>query len=237
MMQALSRELALRIGLAARVLPDTDARRLLAVLVECVGLPLTEDKLSGIKVKDLKTAANGEFAEMSMDALKAAVRFLKAEEDSVPKQAETPDIKPLQAGEMPNSIRVACASNTYDVIDGHFGSCARFLIYQVSKDEIRLIDVRSTECTVEVDDKNAFRTDLIKDCHVIYIASVGGPAAAKIVKASIHPIKHLDGGVAVDVLKQLQEVLHDAPPPWLAKVMGVSAEERARIILSEEDAA
>ena len=116
MMQALSRELALRIGLAARVLPDTDARRLLAVLVECVGLPLTEDKLSGIKVKDLKTAANGEFAEMSMDALKAAVRFLKAEEDSVPKQAETPDIKPLEAGEMPNSIRVACASNTYDAV-------------------------------------------------------------------------------------------------------------------------
>jgi nitrogen fixation protein NifX len=233
-MQALSRELALRIGLAARALPDTEPRRLIAVLVECVGLPLTEDKLSGIKVKDLKTAANGEFSDMGMDALKTAVRFLKGEEITM-SVAETWEIQP--SDEMPNSLRVACASNTACLIDGHFGSCSRFLIYQVSKDEIRLVDVRSTETTEEVEDKNAFRTNLIKDCHVLYVASIGGPAAAKVVKASIHPIKHLEQGVATDVLQQLQEVLQAAPPPWLAKVMGVSAEERARIILSEEDAA
>ena len=50
----LSRELALRIGLAARALPDTDARRLFTVLTDCVGLPITEDKLAGINLKTLK---------------------------------------------------------------------------------------------------------------------------------------------------------------------------------------
>jgi len=41
---ALSRELALRIGLAAHALPDTDAKRLLSVLTDCIDLPLTEEK-------------------------------------------------------------------------------------------------------------------------------------------------------------------------------------------------
>jgi hypothetical protein len=31
-----------------------------------------------------------------------------------------------------DSIRIACASNRGERLDGHFGSCARFLIYQVS---------------------------------------------------------------------------------------------------------
>ena len=46
----LSRELALRIGLAARALPDTDAKRLFNVLTDCVGLPLTEEKIGGINL-------------------------------------------------------------------------------------------------------------------------------------------------------------------------------------------
>ena len=42
----LSRELALRIGLAARALPDTDAKRLFTVLTDCIGgYPLPKIKL------------------------------------------------------------------------------------------------------------------------------------------------------------------------------------------------
>ena len=43
----LSDDIALRIGLAARELPDTDARRLLRVLADVVGLPPTAKSLSG----------------------------------------------------------------------------------------------------------------------------------------------------------------------------------------------
>ncbi len=52
----LSRELALRIGLAARALPDTDAKRLLSVLTDCIDLPITEEKIARINLKTLKTA-------------------------------------------------------------------------------------------------------------------------------------------------------------------------------------
>ena len=46
-------------------------------------------------------------------------------------QQELP-IKPYQEGDMPNSIRIAVASNTGEQLDGHFGSCHRYLIYQLS---------------------------------------------------------------------------------------------------------
>ena len=53
-----------------------------------------------------------------------------------------PTPQPYTDGDMPDSIRVACASNSGDLLNGHFGSCERFLVYQVSQAEYRLIDVR-----------------------------------------------------------------------------------------------
>jgi len=63
---------------------------------------------------------------------------------------------------------------------------------------------------------------------VLYVASIGGPAAAKVIKAEIHPIKDAAGGSARDRMVALQGVLAAKPPPWLAKVMGQTPEERPR---------
>lgn len=230
----ITRELALRVGLAARSLPDTEPRRLLAVLLDCVGHPLTEKKLASLKLKDLKAAADGELSELPTDSLKEALRHLKGEAEDV----EAPDLPAIQAyqeGDMPGSIRVACASNNANLLDGHFGSCARFLVYQVSKDECRLIDIRATHEDSEADDKNAFRASLIGDCHVLYVMSIGGPAAAKVVRQDIHPIKLPVGGESTEILAKLSEVLAGSPPPWLAKVMGVGAEDRVRFNVEEEE--
>ena len=62
----------------------------------------------------------------------------------------------------------------------------------------------------------------------MYVQSIGGPAAAKVVKAGIYPMKLPEGGKATEVLTRLQSVMAGTPPPWLAKVMGVSAERRVR---------
>ncbi len=225
--QSISRELALRIGLAARALPDTDPGRLMAVLLDRVDLPITEDKLAALKVKDLKSAAGGELGGVEGEYLKQALRLLQGEstEAAAP---ELPEPRPLVSGQMPGSIRVACASNGGENLDGHFGSCARFLIYQVSKDEVRLVDLRSTAADPPPEDKNAYRAELIGDCQVLYVASIGGPAAAKVVKAGVHPIKLPEGGDAAAVLGELRGVLAGAPPPWLAKVMGMAPEQRVR---------
>ena len=224
----LSRELALRIGLAARALPDTDAKRLLKVLTNCVGLPITEDKLVGINLKTLKTAQGGEFSDIDDALLKKSLHILKTNVEI----GETlkPKIDAYSEDDMPGSIRIACASNDAINVDGHFGSCSQFMIYQVSADEARLIGIRSTDIPdgLEVDDKNLFRAELIEDCQVLYIASVGGPAAAKIIKLGIHPIKLTVIETIAGIIDQLQTVIAGTPPPWLAKVMGIEASDRFR---------
>lgn len=225
MSSPISEDLALRIGLAARALPETNPARLLRVLADAVGLPPTADKLAGLKVKDLKAAADGEFADLNPDALKTALALLKGE--GVAETDPPPPLEPFAPGDMPGSIRVACASNGGDRLDGHFGSARRFLVYQVSANDARLIDARTADDT-GAQDKNAYRAGLIRDCQVLYVASIGGPAAAKVIKAEIHPIKDAAGGSARDRMIALQGILAAKPPPWLAKAMGQTPEERIR---------
>ena len=230
--QSLSREVALRIGLAARVLPGVDTRQLLEVLKQRLGLPLTPERLSAMTVTDLKTGLasldgeeDSEDTGIGMEYLKQAVRYLWGEE------GVEPDLPPIQAysdGDMPGSIRVAVGSNGSDDVDGHFGSCPRFLVYQVSPAEIRLVDIRATSGADQAEDKNAFRAGIIADCHVMYVQSIGGPAAAKVVRAGIYPMKVAEGGKAPEILSQLQTVMRGTPPPWLAKIIGIPAEKRTK---------
>jgi len=225
-----SREAALRIALAARLLDGLDVRAFVGALSERLGTPITEPKLTDITVEDLRAILAGEMAEQGChvgatdEQLKDAVRTLwgvGVEADDFPK------VEPYGEGDMPGSLRVAVAANRGENLDGHFGSCERFLIYQVSRDEIRLVEVRSTAESNTAEDKNAARSALINDCQIVYVQSIGGPAAAKVVRADVHPVKKPTGGAAREVLKELQGRL-DSPPPWLAQIMGVPAASLAR---------
>jgi len=225
--KGLSRDLALRIGLAARALPGIEPKTLLEALVEAVAMPLTDSKLKALDTAQLKVAA---LSEVSDAELEQALKFLRGEEGVSPRFAEP---QTYTEGDMPGSIRVAIASNGEDALDGHFASCEGFLVYQVSAGEARLIDVRTTERAREAEDKTVWLVEQIADCHVLYVVSVGGPAAAKVIKAGIYPIKLPQGGKAADVLAQLQGVLAGSPPPWLAKILGVSPEDRVRFEMEE----
>jgi len=237
----IDRDTALRIALAARTLPDVDLATLIGVLDERLGRPITLEKLSRITVTDLKTgigSLDGEedsedFGGRSgLEPIKLAVRVLWGEstgDDSLPQP------EPYSEGDMPNSIRVAVGSNGGTYLDGHFGSCLRYLVYQVSSGEIRLVDIRSALEADFAEDRNGFRVELIKDCHLLYVVSVGGPAAAKIIHANIYPMKKIEGGPAVEVLQELQTMMLGTPPPWLAKILGVPNVERFRYYNGERE--
>ena len=223
----LSEQVALRVGLAARELPDIDASLLLKILLQAIGTPLTAVKLSKLRKSRLLGAANGLLDSASDEQLKKAINYLKGRGFEM--EAEPlPATSSFKEGDMPGSIRIACSSNNGDKIDGHFGSCARFLIYQVSADEVRLVEIRSIPPVDPDDDKNKIRADLIADCHVLCTASIGGPATAKVVRAGLHPMKLTEVRPAPELMAELQGVLRSSPPPWLAKIMGEQPEQRVR---------
>ena len=237
MSQSMTREAALRIGLAARELDVFGVTGLVLALAGKLELPLTEDKLASLTVTDLREVLAGDHADESCaigvdhDALKRAVRLLWGEGVA---GSELPALDTYVEGDMPGSIRVACASNNDEQIDGHFGSCERFLIYQVSPKELRLLAVRPTLAADHEEDRNASRARLIADCQVVYVQSIGGPAAAKVVRAGAYPIKIPLSGPARDILVRLQETLL-SPPPWLAKVMGVKAVSLEKFVETMEE--
>lgn len=236
-----SREAALRIALAARTLNELDVRQLVGALIEKLEAPLTEAKLGTLTVEDLRVILAGDFADQGChvgidgETLKEAVRLLWGQGVD---NSDFPAIEAYAEGDLPGSIRVAIAANRGEQLDGHFGSCERFLIYQVGQTEMRLIGVRSTVEADTAEDRNAARSALIGDCQIVYVQSIGGPAAAKVVRAGVHPIKQQAGGPVREVLVALQGRLA-SPPPWLANIMGVKARSLARFEedLESEDAA
>lgn len=123
---------------------------------------------------------------------------------------------------MSGTIRVACATDSGPLIDGHFGSCRAFLIYQVSQDAVEFLNALSTATADEAEDRNKARAALIGDCQIACFQSIGGPAAAKVVRAGTHPLKVAPNTRVDDMLARLQQALTN-PPPWLAKAMGVEA--------------
>jgi len=236
MSQSMTREAALRIALAARQLPGIEARALVLALARKLELPLTETKLATVTVDDLREILAGDHADENCvvgvddEVLKAAVRLLWG---IGIEGSELPVPEPYAAGDLPGSIRVAIASNGGEQLDGHFGSCQRFLVYQVSPSALRLIDQRPTLAADQSDDRNVARSALISDCNLVYVQSIGGPAAAKVVRAGAHPVKVAKAAAAREILGQLQQsLLH--PPPWLAKVMGVPAASLAQYVAAAE---
>ena len=236
MTASITREAALRLGMAARELGGLSVPAFVRAVGEKVGLPLTETRLAGITVTALREILAGNHAEndcnvgVAPDTLKQVVRLLWGEGVI---GSELPPLDAYVEGEMPGSIRVACASDHGESIDGHFGSCERFLIYQVTPTELRLVALRPTlEADHDDDDRNAARARLIADCQLLYIQSIGGPAAAKVVRAGIHPVKVPVAAPARETLVRLQETLR-LPPPWLAKVMGVKAHSLEKFAVTE----
>ncbi len=237
MSASMTREAALRIGLAAKELDGVSVSGLVLALAGKFSLPLTETKLAAITVGDLREILAGDHADenchvgVAQENLKRAVRLLWGEGVA---GSELPPLDGFAAGDMPGSIRIACASNTGEDLDGHFGSCERFLVYQVSPTELRLVAVRPTLDADHAEDRNVARAAIIADCQVVYVQSIGGPAAAKVVRAGVHPVKIQRAGPAREILKRLQDALV-VPPPWLAKIMGVEAESLKKFAAAVEE--
>ncbi|MUG94273.1 dinitrogenase iron-molybdenum cofactor biosynthesis protein [Scytonema sp. UIC 10036] len=72
----------------------------------------------------------------------------------------------------------------------------------------------------ESDDKVARKLEVLTDCTIVYVASIGGTAAAKLIKNGMMPVKpRSDEENIAYILNRLVEALKGNPPPWLRKAL------------------
>lgn len=117
-------------------------------------------------------------------------------------------------------LKIAFATGDGTAVDQHFGWCRRFDVYEVSADRAELLESRLLAPPGDDEaDKIESRLSEVRDCAILHICDIGGAAAAKVVKARIHPVKVPEGTPVAELLSRLQVVLGGNPPPWLRKVM------------------
>jgi len=117
-------------------------------------------------------------------------------------------------------MKVAFASTDKIHVNEHFGRAEEFYIWDVGLDDAEfngIVQVK-TEGDDEADRIEA-RCSGLAECAVVYVAEIGGPAAARLVAKKIHPIKSKDRAPIKETVEKLQEVLRNSPPPWLRKAL------------------
>ena len=117
-------------------------------------------------------------------------------------------------------MNVAFASTDKIHIDEHFGRAEEFIIWKIDRETASFTGiVRVSTAGDDEADRIESRCAGLADCALVYVAEIGGPAAARLVAKKIHPIKSKTCAPISDTVKQLQEVLRGSPPPWLRKAL------------------
>lgn len=124
-------------------------------------------------------------------------------------------------------LRVAIATNDLENLNAHFGSAKKFAVYDVTTTGVKFIEALAFDDVTaqsgkhdDIDDKITPKVEALRGCALLFALAIGGPSAAKIVKAGVHPIKRKDAEPITSVLEQTQEMLQGTPPPFLRKILG-----------------
>lgn len=119
-------------------------------------------------------------------------------------------------------MKVAFATQDLKRVDAHFGWAKNIAIYELTPTGHQFIEAVQFDGDLKEDgdeDKLSPKLEVIKDCALLYVAAIGGSAAARVIAHKIHPIKVAEPEVIEDVLVKLKDVLNGTPPPFLRKAM------------------
>ena len=119
-------------------------------------------------------------------------------------------------------MKVAFATQDLKLVDAHFGWAKNIAIYELSPTGYQFLEAVQFDGDLKEDgdeDKLAPKLEAIKDCALLYVAAIGGSAAARVVAHKIHPVKVAGPEPIEDVLEKLKDVLNGTPPPFLRKAL------------------
>lgn len=147
-----------------------------------------------------------------------STRTLRLVEDPPPALARGP----VQGGRM----KVAFTTNDLKTVNAHFAGARTLSVWEVGAEDAAFVeaiqfDTVGTEDGAHTDDGEArirARVKALDGVALLFVKAIGGPAAAKVVRANVHPIKLPDDEAITDVIARVQGMM-TAPPPWLRKIM------------------
>ena len=173
--------------------------------------PLSIAQMEKLTLEALKASAPAELAGLSNARWQVLLECL---------QGQLPvHLDPKPAVAEADALRVAFSSNDELTVNGHFGNCHLFFIYQVTEKGSQLIDIRHF-VPDDTQEDNETRARLLHSCHLLFCEAIGGPAAARIIRHGIHPVKIKKDNRISTQLDALQELMQGQLPPWLAKALG-----------------
>ncbi len=121
-------------------------------------------------------------------------------------------------------MKVALATDDLVAVNAHFGKAAHLAIYDVTPagwTHAQTVGFEEIDGGEDGTDRIAPRIAALSNCTLLFLKGIGGTAAAKVVKARVHPIALQQDEPVADVLERVRRVLADGPPPWLRKRMEV----------------
>jgi nitrogen fixation protein NifX len=141
------------------------------------------------------------------------------------------------------ALRVAIATQDLKNLNAHFGSAKKFVIYDVTAAGWALVETVGFDTVSDQqgrhahdgDDRITPKVQALKGCHLLFCLAIGGPSAAKVVAAKIHPIKMLQAQPLDAVLERTRIMLNGAPPPWLRKVLSEAGAGPAKPSFADDD--
>lgn len=120
-------------------------------------------------------------------------------------------------------MKIAFTTSDNVHINAHFGSAKQIDIYEVSTDGYEFLTNINFDGDLKEDGKENKidpKLEALSDCTIVYVAAIGGSAAARIINRGVTPIKAQDEDDKIaDVLDNFVRMLKGNPPPWLRKAL------------------
>ena len=134
-------------------------------------------------------------------------------------------------------MKVAFASQDKVHINAHFGSAKQIDVYDVSTEGYNFLNTLEFKGNLKQDgneDKLVPKIEALSDCTIVYVAAIGGSAAARLIRRKVTPIKARTQDQEIEeILTNLVKTLKGNPPPWLRKVL--QAESQQKFDSEDED--
>ncbi|ACK65836.1 nitrogen fixation protein NifX [Rippkaea orientalis PCC 8801] len=120
-------------------------------------------------------------------------------------------------------MKVAFTTSDNVHINAHFGWAQQIAVYDVSSEGFTYDKTLEFSGDLKADgneDKLVPKIEALEGCTIIYVAAIGGSAAARLIRKNVTPIKaRSESDKIEELLGELVKTLKGNPPPWLRKVI------------------